>query len=119
MKIKLNNMVFYGYHGTHAEERKLGQRYNVDIILETDPVHDQEIRKLEDTVDYTQVFELIRNVMETHSYHLMENCANQVLNELFKQFPEVLHAEISIRKPSVAISGSLDSAEIVMDRSRC
>ena len=118
MKIKLNKMVFFGYHGTFAEERKLGQRYIVDIMLETDATHDQEIRKLEDTVDYTKVFDLIKHVMETHSYHLIENCANHVLDELFKQFSEVIFAEISIKKPSVAINGSLDSAEIVMERSR-
>ena len=118
MKIKLNKMVFFGYHGTFAEERKLGQRYIVDILLETDAVNDPQIRKLEDTVDYTKVFDLIKHVMETHSYHLMENCANHVLEELFKQFEGVLFAQISIKKPSVAINGSLDSAEIVMERNR-
>lgn len=118
MKIKLNKMVFYGYHGTHAEERKLGQRYLVDILLETDKEHDVLIKKLEDTVDYTKVYDLVKQVMETHSYHLMENCANHVLNEIFEIFPEVIYSEISIKKPSVAINGSLDSAEIIMDRER-
>lgn len=118
MKIKLNKMVFYGYHGTFAEERKLGQRYIVDIMLETDSQHDQEIKKLEDTIDYTKVYDLIKHVMETHSYHLMENCGNHVLDELLRMFPEIKTAEISIKKPSVAINGSLDSAEIIMQRDR-
>jgi len=118
VKIKLNKMVFFGYHGTFAEERKLGQRYIVDIMLETDATHDPDIIKLEDTVDYTKVFDLIKHVMETHSYHLIENCGNHVLDELFEQFEEVVFAEISIKKPSVAIKGSLDSAEIVMERHR-
>jgi dihydroneopterin aldolase len=112
-------MVFYGFHGAYAEERKLGQRYLVDIELETPQEHDTEIRKLEDTIDYTIVFNLIKQVMETNSYQLMENCANHVLDELFLQFPGIISAEISIKKPSVAINGSLDSAEIIMDRQRC
>lgn len=116
MKIKLNKMVFYGYHGSHAEERKLGQRYIVDIMLETDPADDIKIKKLEDTIDYTKVFELIKHVMETHSYHLMENCANHVLDKLFLEFKELIKAEIAIKKPSVAINGSLDSAEVIMER---
>ena len=31
MKIHLNEMVFYGYHGVHPEERKLGQRFIVNF----------------------------------------------------------------------------------------
>lgn len=30
-------MVFYGYHGVHDEERKLGQRFVVSATLYTNP----------------------------------------------------------------------------------
>lgn len=118
MKIKLNKMVFFGFHGTQPEERALGQRYIVDFMLETESSKDSKIRYIEDTVDYTRVFDVIKKVMEKHSYQLMENCANHVLNEIIESFPEVIRAEISIKKPGVPINGSLDSAEIIMMRER-
>jgi len=37
MIIRLNEMVFYGFHGLHDEERKLGQRFIVTAQLFTDP----------------------------------------------------------------------------------
>jgi hypothetical protein len=37
LKIKLNEMVFYGYHGVHAEERALGQRFIVSVTFITIP----------------------------------------------------------------------------------
>ena len=118
MKIRLNKMVFYGYHGTQPEERKLGQRYIVDFELETSSDNDVNIRHIEDTIDYTMVYDLIKNVMEEHSYHLMENCANHVLDTVMSSFESIIFSEIKIIKPSVPINGSLDSAEIIMHRKR-
>ena len=118
MKIRLNKMVFFGYHGTMPEERKLGQRFVVDFELETATENDHKIRHIEDTIDYTRVFDLIKEVMEKHTYYLMENCANHVLDEVMKSFKEIIRAEIRIKKPSVSIIGSLDSAEIIMSRQR-
>ena len=34
--IRLENMVFYGYHGVTAAEKETGRRYEVDCELETD-----------------------------------------------------------------------------------
>ena len=45
MKIRLNEMVFYGYHGVFDEERKLGQRFVVSAILQTDDHKDADIHK--------------------------------------------------------------------------
>ena len=36
MIIRLNQMVFYGFHGVHDEERRLGQRFIVSVALYTD-----------------------------------------------------------------------------------
>ena len=35
-KIYVNKMEFYGYHGVFPEENTLGQRFRVDLIVETD-----------------------------------------------------------------------------------
>lgn len=34
--MKLHRMEYYGYHGVFEEERKLGQRYYIDLELELD-----------------------------------------------------------------------------------
>jgi 7,8-dihydroneopterin aldolase/epimerase/oxygenase len=118
MKIRLNKMVFFGYHGTQPEERTLGQRYIVDFELETSAKDDSQIRHIDDTIDYTKVFAQIKDVMEQRSYHLMENCANHVLDEVMANFKAIIRAEICIKKPSVPINGSLESAEVIMTRER-
>ncbi|MFA7056722.1 MAG: dihydroneopterin aldolase [Candidatus Cloacimonadales bacterium] len=118
MRIILKDMVFYGYHGVQDEERTLGQRFIVTIKLNTDDVHDKYITKLEDTVDYTKVYEVIKNVMEKDKFLLLENCANKILDTLLESFTLVQTATISIRKPSVPIQGQLSFSEIEMIRGR-
>ncbi|MDY0152412.1 MAG: dihydroneopterin aldolase [Candidatus Cloacimonas sp.] len=118
MKIHLNEMVFYGYHGVHAEERKLGQRFVVSITLTTDPELDSQIRQLEDTVDYTKVYAQIKEIMETHQFQLLESCANTIADRLMAGFPLLTKVDIRIQKPSVPIQGSLKSVEVELKRKR-
>ncbi len=118
MKIILKEMVFYGYHGVQDAERILGQRFIVTITLSTDDARDRFIHKLEETVDYTKVYDVIKNIMEVDKHLLLENCANKILDNLLARFELVEEATISIRKPSVPIQGQLSFSEIEMTRGR-
>ena len=109
---------FYGFHGVFAEERTLGQRFIVSLELTTDDALDKEIRKLDDTVDYTKVYSLLKKIMETDQFYLLESVANIILDKVLAEFPLVKKAKVFIQKPSVAIQGILKSVELVMERSR-
>ncbi|MDP2174083.1 MAG: dihydroneopterin aldolase [Candidatus Cloacimonadaceae bacterium] len=118
MIIHLNEMVFYGFHGVHDEERRLGQRFIVTAHLFTDDAGDRDILHLKDTVDYTKVFEDIKEIMESHQFHILETCANTVADKLLADYPLLTKVRICIQKPSVAIQGSLKSVEVEMTRER-
>ena len=118
MKIHLNEMIFYGYHGVHPEERKLGQRFIVDFSYESDPEHDRQIKHLEDTIDYTKVFAIIKETLEKQEFHLLEVCANTILDRILTEFTTIISANVRIKKPSVPINGSLSSVEVEMERRR-
>ncbi len=118
MKIKLNEMVFYGYHGVQEEERTLGQRFIVSVTLYTNPSIDKGIRRLEDTIDYTKVYDVIKEIMESQQFYLLENCANTIADKLLTDFPLLEKLTICIHKPSVPIQGSLKSVEVILSRDR-
>lgn len=118
MRIHLNEMVFYGYHGVHPEERKLGQRFVVDFTYESAAEHDSKIKHLIDTIDYTKVYEIIRHTLEKREFHLLEVCANTILDCIFAEFDRIIFANVRIKKPSVPINGTLGSVEVEMERKR-
>lgn len=118
MKINLYDMIFYGHHGVHPEERKLGQRFIVNFSFRTDDKLDQSISSIDDTIDYTQVYDIIKDVLEKEEFHLLENCANVILDKVMDSFKGIISSEIKIQKPSVPIKGSLRSVEVEMLRKK-
>jgi len=118
VKIHLNEMVFYGYHGVHDEERKLGQRFIVSASLHTNSALDAGVRNLEDTVDYTRVYADIKEIMESRQFQLLECCANTIADRLLADYPLIESLSICIQKPSVPIQGSLKSVEVEVFRQR-
>ena len=118
MKIHLNNMIFYGFHGVYPEERKLGQRFNVSLTIFTDDSLDHQIKELNDTVDYTKVYDEVRHIMEIQQFQLLEDCANTIISSIFSGFNLVTGLRVIIEKPGVPINASLSNVAVEMERCR-
>ncbi|MCL2063844.1 MAG: dihydroneopterin aldolase [Candidatus Cloacimonetes bacterium] len=118
MKIHLNNMVFYGFHGIYPEERKLGQRFNVSISIYTDDTLDSIVKDLKDTVDYTKIYDEVKHIMEIQQFHLLEDCANTILTSILKNFDLVVGLKVLIEKPGVPMNAALSYVAVEMERYR-
>jgi 7,8-dihydroneopterin aldolase/epimerase/oxygenase len=57
--IHLNKMIFYGYHGVHKEEAIVGGEFEVAISISFSS--SSKIEKLEDTINYVAIFELVKS----------------------------------------------------------
>ena len=63
-KIYVNGMKFYGYHGVFPEEQKLGQRFNVDVMLTLDLSKAGLSDDLDATVNYKEVYDAVKEIVE-------------------------------------------------------
>ena len=118
MKIHLNNMVFYGFHGIYPEERKLGQRFNVSLSIYTDDNLDSKIKDLKDTVDYTKIYEEVKQIMEVQQFDILEDCANTIIINILKSFDLVIGLKVMIEKPGVPMNAALNYVGVEMERFR-
>ena len=118
MKILMNNMVFYGFHGIYPEERKLGQRFNVSITIYTDDRLDSEIKDLKDTVDYTKIYDNVKHIMEIQKFHLLEDCANSIIINILQDFNLARGVKVLIEKPAVPMNAALSYVAVEMERFR-
>jgi dihydroneopterin aldolase len=71
MRISLDKLVFFGYHGLYAEEKKLGNTYIIDVLIDFTPKQ-SSINHLEQTIDYVQVYALIKK-MDGHTNPFIRN----------------------------------------------
>jgi len=111
--IRLKNMQFYGFHGVENEEKKLGGRFEVDVVLECDLQKAIETDHLKDTINYEAVYNTVKKVITSESkHHLLETLAGKICNNVKTDFALVEKITTTIRKPNVPIRGILDTVEV-------
>jgi dihydroneopterin aldolase len=113
--IKLEGMEFFSYHGCFKEEQVIGTKFLVDLSIEAD-VNDAAIHDdLHLTINYLSVYQLIKKQMEIKS-KLLENVANRILDELYKEFPSVIKAEVKVSKLNPPLGGKLNCVSLTLCR---
>ena len=117
-KIRLNSMLFYAHHGAYAEERTLGQTFEVDVEVCGDFSHHEGSDDLHWTVDYTLFYRAVEEVFNRENFHLLETAAGVLADELLKRFAVVQEVTVCVRKPHVPMGGILKSVEVEVTRRR-
>lgn len=88
-QLTLESMEFHGYHGVNPEERSIGQRFIVTLRIHGDFKVPGESDNLEDTINYSELYELVRKVVEGKAHNLIESVAETIAKHIFSSFPIV------------------------------
>lgn len=109
--IRLVNAVFYGRHGVHAEEQRLGGKYEVDADLVFDFREAAEKDDISGTINYQLVYETVGTIMTGRQVYLIETLAHDIARTLMQQFAIVESVTVRVRKRSLPLGGLCDYAE--------
>ena len=77
-KIYVNGMEFYGYHGVFPEETVLGQRFMVDVVVETDLKEAGITDNLEESISYVELYQVCQEIVEGEPFKLIEAVAEKI-----------------------------------------
>lgn len=113
--IRLHNMTFYGYHGVSAAERQTGRRFEVDIELAVDMNRAAASDRLQDTVNYTEVYRTVEELVAQDRFSLLETIAVRLAEEILKKF-EPKEVTVRVRKKIPPVPGNLDHIEVEVKR---
>jgi 7,8-dihydroneopterin aldolase/epimerase/oxygenase len=117
-KIILEEMEFYGYHGVFPEENTLGQRFRASLELHLDLKKSGESDNLEDSVNYAEVYNICKSVIEGPKMNLVEAVAEKIASTLLESFEVVQSCTITLIKPDPPIPGHYKSVAVEITRSR-
>src|SRR5438046_8870030 len=81
-RIELRGMSFQGRHGVRPAEREQPQEFKVDSELEADLAEAGRTDRLADTVDYTAVRAVAREVIEGEARKLLESLALAIAQQV-------------------------------------
>lgn len=108
-RIAINGLKLMAYHGVLQQERRVGNIFVIDIWIDV-PKSElaQKSDKLEDTINYAEVVELIKKQMHT-SHALIEKAAGAIIEALkLKYGHHIRCGEIRITKLAPPISAELE-----------
>ena len=119
-RIVLSNMVFEGRHGVTDGERAQAQPFEVDVEIHLDTRPAGLADDLSKTVDYVDVFEICRSVVEGPSRRLIETLAEEIAGKLLALSEPLGATEVvvRVRKPRAPLPGRLDHAAVEITRPR-
>ena len=96
-RLLLHGMVFFGRHGALKPERELGARFSVDVEIDADLRAAGAEDRLDLTVDYGRVYELVRAVVEGEPQALLEAVAERIAATVLR-VPGARSVTVRVRK---------------------
>lgn len=117
-KIIMKNLGFYGYHGVLPEENTLGQRFFIDIEMYVDLKKSGLSDNVSDTINYAQVYEIVKDIAENKRYNLIEALAENIACIVLDQFKDIVEIIVNIRKPEAPVRGIFDYFGVEIRRKR-
>ena len=97
--IELHGLEVFGKHGVLEHEREEGQTFLYDVRIEVAGAPPSD--RVEDTIDYRDLAECVRQVSDGRAFHLLEALASAVADSVVERF-EVERVEVRVRKPRPA-----------------
>ncbi|MBB4305241.1 dihydroneopterin aldolase [Rhodobium orientis] len=117
-RIVLKNIVVHAFHGVHAEEARLGQRFEFDVACVTDTRDAGTSDDYSRALCYESLFRTVEDVATGSRYHLLEALAETVAARILERFETVSAVDITVRKPQAPIAGMFDFVAVEIFRER-
>ncbi len=105
LSVKLRKMKFFAYHGAYPEERQKGGTYTVSLELKLNDFKAAETDVLTDTVDYADVYQVVKQVMIVPS-NIIEHVAQRIATAILDEFAIVRSVTVKLTKDNPPIIGA-------------
>jgi 7,8-dihydroneopterin aldolase/epimerase/oxygenase len=113
-KIALEGMEFFAYHGCYKEEQIIGTRFTVDLEVECDTTLAEHSDHLGDTLNYAELYKLVKSEMMKKS-HILENVCRRIVDVVRHTFPEVWSIRLKISKLNPPVGGKMQQVSYSME----
>lgn len=112
--IRLENVKFYAFHGNFKEEEKSGNSFVINLAVTTE-IDDLLTDKLEDTVDYCILNDILHEEMAKPS-RLMEHVIKRIITRLEAEPFKMDKLFISMKKLTPAFGGNCGASVVEIEK---
>lgn len=113
--VEIEGMEFYAYHGHYEEEQIVGNRFLIDLKIETNCRKAAESDQIEDAVNYQTAYKIIKSEMQKKS-NLLENIAGRIVDALYENLDNMKSVSIKLSKMNPPMGGKIKKVSITMTK---
>lgn len=95
--ITLNEVHFYAFHGVLPQERNVGGDFVVSLRMGYDISLAMQSDDVKDTLNYAEVYELVKREMAIPS-QLLEHVAGRIVRAIETAYPVVTSVDLTLTK---------------------
>jgi|SRR5680860_57605 len=116
-RLSVSGITVHGHHGVFDFERREGQEFVIDLVLEMDTRPAAKNDDLRETVDYGTLVDEVRSAVANDPVDLIETLAQRIA-DLCLHHAEVEAVEVTVHKPHAPIQATFDDVALTITRSR-
>lgn len=116
-QIALEGMEFFAFHGFYDEEQKIGNKYGVDLYIDTDLRRAAESDDLHQTVNYEVLYKLVLAEMKAPA-RLLEHLGHRIIDKVYDKFPFVALVKVQVYKYNPPLGGICKWAKVSLEEAR-
>ena len=117
MKIFVEQIPCYVSIGIHDEEKKMGQKLLIDVIVEIDSSKAIKSDDIKNTINYVDIYNTVQKVGKLKSYSLIETLAESILEAIIIH-PSVKSAKIKVHKPHIPFPEFQGNVSVEVERTK-
>lgn len=104
--IRLHDMEFFAHHGVFEQEKIEGNTFLVNLELTTKAPKGCTTDRIEDTLNYQYIYDMVKEEMQIHS-DLLEHISTRIKQRLLAQFPEICGLKVRVSKKNPPLGGNV------------
>jgi len=116
-KVALEGLEFHAYHGVYPHERSSGNKFEVDVMVETEFQDSAFHDDLTGTINYEELYAIVKEEMAKPS-KLLETVGHAIAEKTLVSFREAKTVEIRISKFNPPIGGVCKKATVTVNQTR-
>jgi dihydroneopterin aldolase len=114
--VELHGLSIYTHHGVSDAEQQVGQRLVIDIAFDVPACDAVLTDRLEDTIDYSEVADIVALAATERSYRTLERLGKVVGERIMERFGcESVRVRAAKPEPPIPLSIEEVAVEVVID----
>jgi 7,8-dihydroneopterin aldolase/epimerase/oxygenase len=86
VEVELHGLSIYTHHGVSDAEQEIGQRLEIDVSFDVPDCDAVLTDRIEDTIDYGAVADIVALAATERSYRTLERLANVIAERLMERY---------------------------------